>query len=431
MTNTHAQRDHAVWSASATAANWTCPGRLAMVTLAPEDEESIHAARGTAAHEIAEKALRSDNDCGKYLGSTIKTKKFDIEIDEELVESAQTYVDYVDGLNDIVGQRCELMLEKRFTLEQLDPPFDAGGTCDAIVINPTMNTLEVVDLKNGRGVVEVNENKQTRTYALLAMLNIDPELAGKVDYIKSTIVQPRAYHKDGRIRSETFHVADLVEWTHDLLAAMKRSKEAYDAFQNINGSRTNFDEWAKQYLVPGSCKFCPALAMCPQHREQALTVAPEMAKQWFEDTTLETPPMLKNDVELLSTDELAHILDGLENLEDWISAVRSFAHAEAEKGKKIPGYQLVEKIGNRKWAADEEKTILDLKNKLNLADEQIFSKKILSPSQIEKIIGTKRKGEIENMWTKPVTGTNLVSEKKSSRPAARSKVETFFEPVKD
>ena len=91
----------------------------------------------------------------------------------------------------------------------------------------------------------------------------------------------------------------------------------------------------------------------------------------------------------------------------------------------------MEKIGNRKWAADEEKIISDLKSKLKLDEEQIFAKKLLSPSQIEKIIGAKRKSEIANMWMNPVTGTNLVSEQKTSRPAVKTKVENFFEPVKN
>lgn len=430
MKQTHADRDHSVWSASATAANWTCAGRLAMTTISPDDEESIYAAEGTAAHEIAERALRSDKNCAKYLGEIIKTKKFEIEITEEIVESAQKFVDYVDSLNDVVNHRCELFLEQKYSLESLEPPFDAGGTCDAIVVNPVMNILEVVDLKHGRGVVDVNENKQTRTYALLALLNINPKLASQIDYIKSTIVQPRAYHKSGIIRSETFHVADLVEWTADLMKAMGRSKVALDEFEQINGSRVKFDEWAEKNLTPGNCKFCPAEGSCPALRKKALTVAPEVAKIWFEDPSLETPPTMTNQVDILSPDELAHILDGLDVLEDWIKAIRSRAHTEAEKGIKIPGYQLVEKIGNRKWAADEEKIIFDLKEKIKLDEEQIFSKKLLSPSQIEKIIGAKRKTEIANMWMNPVTGTNLVSEQKTSRSAVKTKVESFFEPVK-
>ena len=51
----HSDRHHARWSASATAANWTCSGRMAMVSLVPEQKESIYAAEGTAAHEISER----------------------------------------------------------------------------------------------------------------------------------------------------------------------------------------------------------------------------------------------------------------------------------------------------------------------------------------------------------------------------------------
>ncbi len=63
----HSDRYHAVWSASSTAANWTCAGRMAMVSISPDDKKSIYAAEGTAAHEVAEKALRGDLDCSKFL----------------------------------------------------------------------------------------------------------------------------------------------------------------------------------------------------------------------------------------------------------------------------------------------------------------------------------------------------------------------------
>ena len=420
----HSDRHHARWSASATAANWTCAGRMAMVSIAPDQKDSIYAAEGTAAHEISEKALRGDKNCHAYIGDVIKVGDFEIEITEEIADSAQTYVDYV------VEQSKDalLFLEERYTLDDLDPPFEAGGTCDAVILNANSGILEVVDLKHGKGIVDVNENKQTRTYALMALLNAPKELSNKIDYIKVTIVQPRAYHKDGRIRSEMFHLAELIEWTAELLKAMGRSKVALEAFDKINGSRTLFDEWAAASLTTGNCTFCPAEGMCPARRKKALSVAPEIARTWFEDVTLEAAPMISNSVPALSPDELSHILDGLEMLEDWIKAVRASAHATAEQGIKIPNYQLVEKIGNRKWAADEEKIISDLKSKIKLSDDQIFQKKLSSPAQVEKIIGAKRKGELENMWHNPITGTNLVSEKKTTRPAAKAK-ESFFEKL--
>ena len=428
--NPHSDRYHAVWSASSTAANWTCAGRMAMVSIAPDQKPSIYAAEGTAAHEVAEKALRGDKDCSKFLGDVYTIDGFDVEITEEIANSAQMYVDYVAAQND-PASGCLLFLEERHSLAQLDPPFDAGGTCDATIIKPKLREIEVIDLKNGKGLVEVNGNKQTRTYALLALLNAPKELVNQVDLIKVTIVQPRASHKNGRIRSETFHIAELIEWTAELMKAMNRSKLALDEFSLINGSRILFDEWAQSTLVPGNCTFCPGEGICPARRKKALSVAPEIAKTWFEDTTLETVPMIANTVPALSPEELAHILDGLDMLEEWAKAVRATAHSLAEAGTTIPGYKLVEKIGNRKWAAEDEKIIFDLTSKIKLSEEQIFSKKLLSPAQIEKIIGAKRKDEISNMYHKPVTGTNLVSETKSTRPATKAKTESFFEPVKD
>jgi len=426
----HSDRTHAVWSASSTAANWTCAGRMAMVSISPDDKKSIYAAEGTAAHEVAEKAMRGDLDCSKFLGEVYSIDGFDVEVTEELARSAQTYVHYVASQTDVAAGSV-LLIEERHSLAQLNPPFDAGGTCDATIIKPHLGEIEVVDLKNGRGIVEVNGNKQTRTYALLALLNAPKDLVNQIDQVKVTIVQPRAPHKDGRIRSETFHIAELIEWTSELLKAMDRSALALEAFNMINGSRTMFDEWASKVLTPGNCTFCPALGICPAVRKKALSVAPEIAKTWFEDTTLETPPMLSNTVPALSPEELSHILDGIDALEDWAKAVRAAAHSLAEGGTTIPGYKLVEKVGNRKWAADDEKIIADLKSVIKLSEDQIFSKKLLSPAQIEKIIGAKRKEEIANMYHNPITGTNLVSEKKSTRPAVKAKLESFFETVKD
>ena len=419
----HADRAHAQWSASATARNWTCAGALAMATIAPEDKESIHAARGTAAHTIAEKALRADGDCGAFLGTVEKTKSYEIEIDEELVNSAQMYVDYC---RKALITATTHFLEARFSLEQLEPPFEAGGTCDFIAVWEDVGLLEVVDLKNGRGVVEVNENKQTRTYALLALLNLPKQLAAKIRHIKVTIVQPRASHKDGLIRSETFHVADLVDWTHQLMLAMNRSADAMAAFNEINGNRVLFDEWSEKWLTPGNCVFCPAEGLCPKLRSKALSATPKDIQQWFEEPGL-PQPAVKNMPALMSPEEIAHTLDGLEMLEQFISAVRATAHAMAERGVEIPGYQLAEKIGNRAWAAPDEKVAADLRMKCHLTDDQIYTRKLASPAQIEKIIGAKRKDEIKNMFHNPVKGTNLVSATKTTRQAAPSKPELFFE----
>ena len=50
---------------------------------------------GTCAHQIAERCLRDGGDADRFIGTTEKGKKFSFEVDEEMAETAQMYVDYV------------------------------------------------------------------------------------------------------------------------------------------------------------------------------------------------------------------------------------------------------------------------------------------------------------------------------------------------
>jgi hypothetical protein len=426
MSQPHHTRDHSTWAASSTAANWLCAGRIAMASMAGEEKESIYAARGTATHEVCERSLREGKKPADYFGEVIKTKEHAIEVDEDIVKAAEVYVDYVLKRVAETGV-TSILLEQRYSLEKLDPPFDSGGTADAVLVIPKGFMVEVIDGKFGTRIVEVGGNKQLRTYALLTLLNLPAHIATRIKKIKSTIVQPRAHHADGFIRSEEYHVADLMEWGGDLLAAMGRSKEAFDEFQTLDGNRVMLDEWSDKWLSPCdvACAFCPALGFCPARRKKALAAGPELARRWFEDLSLETPPVLTNTPMLESEEELAHTLDGLEALEDWIAAVRQHAHARAERGDKFPGWQLVEKIGNRTWI-DEKETIAALK-RLKLKEDQIYSRKLVSPAQADKVLGAKRKASITKLYERPVRGTNLVSVEKTDRPAVPSLAERFFE----
>lgn len=410
----HGARDHAEWSASSTDRNWNCAGALTLSAQYP-DKESEAAAWGTACHQLSEKCLRSGRDADEFVGSIEKTKADEFEVDDEMAETAQAYVDYVRA----VGKAgLGVQIEQKFSLAALNPPFEAGGTADAVVYLDKERRLEVVDLKGGRGVVvEAKGNPQLRTYALGAML-ANPGLP--VSTITVTIVQPRAGHRDGRVRSETFHVADLVEWTADLLAAMRRARAAADAF-----ATTPRAAWAAQFLAAGPhCKFCKAAGACPALEQRTL----DAAGVWFDDLD---QPRLANAPDSLSPEELAKRLDLADLIEDWISAVRAYAHGLAEHGVVIPDYILVDKEGRRAWAADEAKVAADLASVVKLTDEQIYARKLRTPAQIEKALGAKRKAEIENMWHRPAKGTNLVRSTKTTRPAATPAVEKHFSVITD
>jgi hypothetical protein len=412
----HSDRAHSTWAASATARNWHCAGALALARFAPPQKESIHSARGTACHQIAEKCLRTGVDASSFLGETEMTKERAIEIDDELVNSAQEYVDYCRGLIDRSAfGMYEFWIEEKFSLGALNPPFDAGGTGDFVFYDAGL--LEIVDLKNGMGVVDVNENPQLRTYGLGAMLH---HKGLDVNNVKVTIVQPRAPHKDGRIRSETFHVADLVEWTADLVAAMKRSKAAMDAYDAAEGNAVVLEAWAETWLKPGKCTFCPVEGSCPALKRDALSVA----KVWFDDMD---QPRLGNEALDTSPEALGRDLDMIPMLEDWIKARRALAHSMAEAGTDIPGYRIVDKIGNREWG-DDQNALLDAMTGAGLSSDDIYAEpKLKSPAQLEKVLGAKRKALIEPFVVRKVTGTNLVSVAKTTRPAAKTVADKYFE----
>lgn len=416
----HGSRAHATWSASASEANFNCPGRLALLsTLDYEDKESHAAAWGTACHQLSEKCFASEMDAIEFLGEIERTKTFTIEVDEELAETAQVYVDYVRGrVRDNPG--CRLVIEQRFSLADLEPPFDAGGTGDAVILSPEAKTIEIVDLKGGRGiVVEATGNKQLRTYALGALL-ANP---GPWRTVRVTIVQPRAGHPDGRIRSEEFHVADLMDWTQDLMAAMRKS---WDAMEDLR-HHTPEKVWAETYLhAGGHCTFCPAAPVCPALASRSL----EVAQTYFDDESkaVTVPPA----PETLPIEKIVKILDHADMIQNWLNAVRAYAQDQAESGIEVTDgnstYVLTAKRATRKWKDDFD--VLDLGLATGRDTAEFYQEpKLMSPAQVEKLLGKKGFEAVSDLVVKESSGFNLTRSDKTSREAIVPPAKQFFQPT--
>lgn len=421
----HAARDHASWSASATERNWACAGALALTIDLPE-KTSEAADWGTCCHQVSEKCLREGKQPSDFIGTTEKGKSHSFEVDDEMAETADVYVSYVrqsaiEAAPKGVNPASLLQIEQKFSLESLNPPFDAGGTGDAVIYYPMLKKLKVVDLKGGRGkVVEVKGNPQLRTYALGAML-ANPKL--DVQTIEVVIVQPRAGHKDGRIRAEEFHVADLVEWTTDLLAAMDRAKEAID-----ERASTTPAVWASSYLTPGDhCAgtFCKAQGFCPALQQRAL----DAAGVWFDDLD---QPRLSNAPDALSPEQAAQMLDAADMIEGWINAVRAFWHDQAESGVEIPNYVLVPKQGREKWKEGQEVEAAKLARTAGVDEAKIFNDpKIRTPKQVRdalaKAKATTALEKIKELSFTPENGTNLVRATKTTRAPVAAAVNRHFD----
>lgn len=453
MTSNHADRGHAEWSASASSRNMACAGALALSKLALPGKESEAAAWGTACHEVAEWALNSGQNCADYPHKAIKTKEHEIEFDDEIAECAQVYVDYVRNRQDGIYRWADaglawradtdpanradradwLKVEQKFSLAGIKPPLEAGGTADAVLYFSSTNELEVVDLKGGRGVVvEAKGNDQLRHYALGALL-ANPGL--DVRTVRVTIVQPRIGHAEGRIRSEAFHAAELLDWTTDLLLSMT---DAYGAIRTLDKQGAASPAFLAT-LNPGNhCLFCPAkqAMICPAIQQKALTDV----GVWFRPDGAPVVPD-KAQITAMSPEKLRDLLDVADFVEGYFNAVRAYAHAQAESGVVIPDYQLVPKQARAKWVEGAETRVLEFN--FHSPDEVFFERKLRSPAQARKSVAetvgdrfkTKKDAEahaaklLEPLLSRESSGTNLVRKDKTTRVAIAPKADRFFSPV--
>jgi hypothetical protein len=359
-----------------------CPGSVALSRGMP-NTTSIYAAEGTAAHELAAFCLSNGDNPRDQIGNILKADGFEIEVTEDMAEAVIVYLMAVRGDYAEFPDRPTRLVEHQFHLQSLHPKLH--GTADCVQMYHKQKLLRVYDYKHGAGVpVEVMDNKQLKYYGLGALLSSGMP----AETVELIIVQPRCKHPQGPVRVHRIAALDLIDFSADLLDAVKRT-EVSDA-----------------PLVAGDhCRWCKASAVCP-----------ELAKQATARAKIDFRPEVKyNPV------ELAENLRWLPVLEGWIENVRKFAYAEALRGNVPPGHKLVDKRANRKWAQDEHTTEIEL-GKIGLAESEIFEpRELLSPAKIEKVIGKPKTNAAKHealakLVKKESSGTALVQDTDPREP---------------
>lgn len=395
MTGAHTQRAHARLAPSAAHRWMNCPGSV-KASEGIEDKLSPYAAEGTAAHEFAAHCLAKGYDPVRFIGHVIDVEAKNPgemfgnkgladgvrrhEVTDEMAEGVMLYVDYVRNLVDT--EDVEFDIEQRLDMTHVHPSM--FGTGDALVYRPKESALHLVDLKFGRGVVvSPEENAQLLTYALGAVTRYGNR---PIDTVHLTIIQPRAYHPEGPIRTWITDPVTIVEF-EDRLSELARATEADDA-----------------PLAPGDwCRFCPAAPTCPAKKDQMM----ETAKRLYEVVELEQP---------VDKDEMGALLTKTREVADWIKSFEQYAFEQAEVGKLPTGYKLVKKRPTRKWK--DEDTVADKLSALGFDDSVIFAEpKVRTVAQMEKALG-KNKDEIQFLYEKVSSGNKLVPVEDGGAPAA-------------
>jgi len=185
----------------------------------PDTSSSKEADEGTASHELAA-MLTYDYTKGpsclpadKLVGLSASNG---VIWTQESYEGAKQYADHVREM--MVSTGCFVPhIEERISNGRIHP--DSWGTPDCWLFDKVAGVLHVWDYKFGHKVVEAFENWQLITYTagILDILQVDGYSDQSV-IVNLHVVQPRAYHRIGTIRTWTVQASDLRPYFNKLEA---------------------------------------------------------------------------------------------------------------------------------------------------------------------------------------------------------------------
>lgn len=346
---------HSALGASSASRWMACPGSYRVANAVKEPARpSVWATQGTVAHAIAEEILNNGGPIDRQLGQTIVTDGYGIDIDQDMIDSVETYINAVDP---IIADADFWNTEQTVTLNDYWPqgktPVDLFGTCDLLAYSRARRRLTIADYKHGAGVyVGHVDNAQTLYYAAgaLSLLQVSHPNEAPLE-VEMIIAQPRVPGHEP-IRSQILPVIDILLWVATKLKPAVEQTQQPDA-----------------ELVTGDhCRWCPGRVICP-----AMLAVRDRSLLPFD-------PIIED-----ATDaEIAAFLDDAEKLDIWVGAVRQEAQQRIEGNGHVPGWGLVPTRPRRVWSDDEDVAQLLDQHGVQTGDAGKYT--LYSPAQMEKHI---------------------------------------------
>jgi Protein of unknown function (DUF2800) len=409
-----------------------CPGSIREEAKYPDERSGAAAIDGTHSHTLLEYCIQYNRfiDPMEQVGAKFEDDDGDFVVDPARAERVKIAVDYIReraGAADLFGMAVPKF--KVISEERVDPKFllgrdDLSGTVDCQIIGD--DWIELIDYKDGMGVVEAEGNMQLEQYAygVLAGYKLPVNVEYPVKRIIMTIIQPKLALKGMKpITSWEVPVSYLLG-NIGTIVVQAAATDAPDA-----------------PLVPGEsqCKFCRAKGSCAALAGNVMKEVGIMFQPVVNQTLDVAQQSADKDPATMDDQQIRQIMEAAPLMRQLLEAVEKEAMRRMEAGQSIPGLKLVHGRGSRAWALPEEEMAEKLV-KMGIPKTAIYETKLVTPAKAEKLTWEKRDGtkvsltdrqlkRLDQEYVAKLAGKLTVVPESDSRPAVITNAAPMFSAV--
>jgi hypothetical protein len=403
-----------------------CPGSIREEAKYPEQGGGPAAIDGTHSHTLLEECFKGEPvEPAAFIGLTLTDHEGEFTVDASRAERVKVAYDYI--MERSMGGMFKVVSETR-----VDPAFllgrnDLSGTVDIQII--AGDTLELIDYKDGMGIVSAEGNMQLEQYAygVLAGYKLPVNGAYPFEFVRMTIIQPKLALKGMKpITSHTVTVRSLLDnmGTIILQAAATDKQDAP--------------------LVPGEsqCKFCRAKGSCSALASNVMEGVGVMFQPVQTQNTEIAQQAADKDPAKMDDQQLRQIMEGAPLMRQFLEAVEAETLRRLNGGVTIPGLKLVNGRGSRAWSLPEDQ-IAEKLIKMGVPKGAVYETKLVSPAKAEKLTweatkaGEKIKKQLSDRQLKTLdqeyvvkmAGKLTVVPESDSRPAVVMNAAPMFSAV--
>jgi hypothetical protein len=368
--------DHAKLSPSKRHRWAVCPGSIREEAKYPDDGGGPAAIDGTHSHTLLEHCIKNGlSDPLDQVGEKFADHEGEFVVDKDRAHRVKLAMNYI--IERSVSGIFKVVSEQKVDPEHLLGRKDLSGTVDCQIIGD--DWIEIIDYKDGMGVVSAEGNVQLEQYAygVLAGYKLPINVPYPVSRVIMTIIQPKLALKGMPIiTSHEVKVSDLLSniGTIVLQAAATDKPDAP--------------------LVPGDsqCKFCKAKGSCAALASNVMKevgiMFPSIVTSTDTDISISTAD---KDPTTMDDAQIKQIMEAAPLMRQLLEGVEAEALRRLQAGQSIPGLKLVNGRGSRAWALPEEQMAEKLV-KMGIPKTAVYETKLVTPAKAEKLTWEKRDG---------------------------------------